>query len=131
MISHRNLLAMAAGVTQIDPIHEGDEIFSFLPFAWVGEQLISVAMALHVGATVNFPEEPETARDDLREIGPHVMIAPPRFWEAMCSEYQVKIADSGFVKRLATLAALALGERAAASEGDRTRPGVSARAQRA
>ncbi len=131
MISHRNLLAMAAGVTEVDPVREGDEIVSFLPFAWVGEQLVSVAMALHVGATVNFPEEPETVRDDLREIGPHVMIAPPRFWEAMCSDYQVKIADSGFVKRLATRAALALGERAAVSEGDHARPGGRARAQRA
>jgi len=131
MISHRNLLAMAAGVTEVDPMREGDEVVSFLPFAWVGEQLVSVAMALHVGGTVNFPEEPETARDDLREIGPHVMVAPPRFWEAMCSEYQVKIADSGFMKRLATRAALALGARAAAREGDRARPGVSTRAQRA
>src|SRR6266849_8635931 len=88
-------------------------------------------MALHVGATVNFPEEPETAREDLREIGPHVMIAQPRFWEAMCSEYQVKIADSGFVKRLAKRAALALGERAATSERDHARPGGMGRAQRA
>jgi long-chain acyl-CoA synthetase len=131
MISHRNLLAMAAGVTEVDPMREGNEIVSFLPFAWVGEQLVSVAIALHVGATVNFPEEPETARDDLREIGPHVMIAPPRFWEAMCSEYQVKIGDSGFVKRLATRAALALGERAATSERDHSRPRVLARVQRA
>jgi long-chain acyl-CoA synthetase len=131
MIGHRNLLAMAAGVTEVDPMREGDEVVSFLPFAWVGEQLVSVAMALHVGATVNFPEEPETAREDLREIGPHVMIAPPRFWEAMCSEYQVKIGDSGFVKRLATRAALALGERAATCEGDHARPRGMARAQRA
>jgi len=131
MISHRNLLTMAAGVTEVDPMRQGDEIVSFLPFAWVGEQLISVAMALHVGATVNFPEEPETARADLREIGPHVMIAPPRFWEAMCSEYQVKIDDSGFVKRLAARAALALGERAAASERAHARPGWVARTARA
>ncbi len=109
MLSHRNLLVMAAGVTEVDPLYETDEIFSFLPFAWVGEQLISVAIALHVAATVNFPEEPETIRDDLREIGPHVMIAPPRFWEAMCSEYQVKIDDAGFLKRAATRAALAIG----------------------
>src|SRR3989442_193567 len=127
MISHRNLLAMAAGVTQIDPIHEGDEIFSFLPFAWVGEQLISVAIALHVGATVNFPEEPETMRDDLREIGPHVMIAPPRFWETMCSEYQVKIADAGWLKCLATRVALAIGERTAARDGGCSAGGWSGR----
>ena len=114
MLSHRNLMVMAAGVTGVDPLHETDEIFSFLPFAWVGEQLLSVAIALYVGATVSFPEEPETVRDDLREIGPHVMIAPPRFWEAMCSEYQVKIDDAGFLKRLATRAALAIGGRVAA-----------------
>jgi long-chain acyl-CoA synthetase len=121
MISHENLLAMAASLTEVDPLRPGDEIVSFLPFAWVGEQLISAAIALHVGATVNFPEEPETVREDLREIGPHVMIAPPRFWEAMCSEHQVKIADAGIAKRLAMRAAFAIGHRVAAQElaGDR------------
>ena len=128
MISHRNLLAMAAGVTQVDPVHETDQIVSFLPFAWVGEQLISVAIALHVGATVNFPEEPETLREDLREIGPHVMIAPPRFWEAICSEYQVKIADAGLLKQAAARAALAIGERVAARERGRASAGLAGRA---
>jgi long-chain acyl-CoA synthetase len=109
MISHRNLLAMAAGTTQVDPVYDTDEIVSFLPFAWVGEQLLSIAMALYTGATVNFPEKPETMRDDLREIGPHLMLAPPRVWEAMCSEYQVKIADAGFLKRTAARLALAIG----------------------
>lgn len=116
MISHKNLLAMAASVTQVDRVTEGDQIVSFLPFAWVGEQLITLGIGLHAGATVNFPEEPETMRDDLREIGPHVMIAPPRFWEAMCSEYQVKIADAGRIKRAAMRLALALGERVTARE---------------
>ena len=128
MISHRNLLAMAAGVTQVDPVHETDQIVSFLPFAWVGEQLISVAVALHVGATVNFPEEPETLRDDLREIGPNVMIAPPRFWEAICSEYQVKIGDAGLLKQAAARAALAIGERVAARQRGRASAGLAGRA---
>ncbi len=128
MISHRNLLAMAAGVTQVDPLHETDQVVSFLPFAWVGEQLISVAIALHVGATVNFPEEPETLREDLREIGPHVMIAPPRFWEAICSEYKVKIADAGLLKQAAARAALAIGGRVAARERGRASAGLAGRA---
>jgi len=119
MISHRNLLAMAAGVTEVDPVREGDAIVSFLPFSWVGEQLLSVAMALHAGATVNFPEEPETMRDDLREIGPHLMIAPPRVWETMCSEHQVRMADAGVFKGALTRAAVAMGERSVAHENDR------------
>ena len=127
MISHRNLLATAMSVTQVDPVRETDEIVSFLPFAWVGEQNLSLAIALHAGATVNFPEEPETMRDDLREIGPHVLIAPPRFWETMCSEYQVKIADAGAFKRAATRLALAIGERAAARRVDGRAMGLGVR----
>ncbi len=116
MLSHRNLLAMAVGVTRVDPVHETDEIVSFLPFSWVGEQLISLAIALHAGATVNFPEGPATMRADMREVGPHVMLAPPRVWETMCSDHQVRIADAGAFKRAAARAALAVGERVAARE---------------
>lgn len=113
MISHRNLLSMAAGVMHIDPISDADDMVSLLPFAWVGEQLMSVAIALSAGATVNFPEKPETIREDVREIGPQLILAPPRLWEAMCSEYQVKIAAAGFLKRLAARTALAIGQRVA------------------
>jgi len=113
MLSHRNLLAMAAGMTQVDRVLDTDDIVSFLPYSWVGEQLLSVAIALHAGATVNFPEEPATVREDMREIGPHVMIGPPRFWETMCSEYQVKIADAGRLKGAAARVALDIGMRVA------------------
>jgi long-chain acyl-CoA synthetase len=75
---------------------------------------LSVAIALHAGATVNFPEAPATVREDLREIGPHVMIAPPRFWETMCSEYQVKIGDAGRLKRAAAAVTLDIGMRVVA-----------------
>jgi long-chain acyl-CoA synthetase len=123
MLSHRNLLAMAWGVMQVDPIADGDEMVSFLPFAWVGEQLVSVAIALSAGATVNFPEKPETLREDWREIGPHLLLAPPRVWEAMCSEYQVKIADAGFLKRLAARTALRIGYHTAERQLARRRVG--------
>src|SRR5439155_819185 len=127
MICHRNLLAMAAGVTQVDRVFDTDDIVSFLPYSWVGEQLLSVAIALHAGATVNFPEEPATVREDMREIGPHVMIAPPRFWEAMCSEYQVKIADAGRVKSAAARVALDIGMRVAERRIRRQRVGLGLR----
>jgi long-chain acyl-CoA synthetase len=111
MLSHHNLLAMAASVMRRDSISATDEIISFLPFAWIGEQFMSVALALSAGATVNFPEKPETLRLDLREIGPHLMLAPPRVWEALCSEYQMKIAATDVLKRTTARLALALGNR--------------------
>jgi long-chain acyl-CoA synthetase len=124
MISHRNLLAMAAGVMQCEAIRDTDNIVSFLPFAWVGEQLMCVALALSGGATVNFPEKLETLRVDLREIGPQLLLAPPRVWESMCSEHQMKIAEADLLKRTAARLALAIGERIVARQSNRQPMGV-------
>jgi len=41
------------------------------------------------------------------------MIAPPRFWEAMCSEYQVEDRDAGRLKGAAARVALDIGMRVA------------------
>jgi len=61
--------------------------------------MMSVATALAIGFTINFPEEPETALQDAREIGPNVMFAPPRIWEGLNSTVQVKIMDTTPLKR--------------------------------
>jgi long-chain acyl-CoA synthetase len=53
-----------------------------------------------VGFTVNFPEEPETVMENIREIGPRVMFAPPRIWENLNSTVQVRIMDTSPFKRL-------------------------------
>jgi len=99
MLSFRNLLAMAMNLNEVDPKLPGDQFVSFLPLAWIGEQMMSLSTALAVGFTVNFPEEPDTVTGDIREIGPHVMFAPPRVWEGMTSTVQVKIMDTSPFKR--------------------------------
>jgi len=99
MLTFANLLNMALSLHQVDPRHPTDEFVSFLPLAWIGEQMMSVATALAIGFTINFPEEPETALHDIREIGPNVMFAPPRIWEGLNSTVQVKIMDTTPLKR--------------------------------
>jgi long-chain acyl-CoA synthetase len=99
MLSFGNLLTMALNLHEVDPRKPADEFVSFLPLAWIGEQMMSVATALAIGFTVNFPEEPETALHDIREIGPHVLFAPPRIWEGLNSTVQVKIMDTTPIKR--------------------------------
>ena len=61
--------------------------------------MTALAMHLSVGFTVNFPEEPDTVQENLREIGPHVMFSPPRIWEDMVTRVQVRIQDAGWLKR--------------------------------
>ena len=99
MLTFANLLSMALSLHQVDPRRQSDEFVSFLPLAWIGEQMMSVATALAIGFTINFPEEPETALHDIREIGPNVMFAPPRIWEGLHSTVQVKIMDTTPLKR--------------------------------
>ena len=99
MLSFDNLLKMAMSLHSVDERRASDEFVSFLPLAWIGEQMMSVATALAIGFTVNFPEEPETAMHDIREIGPHVLFAPPRIWEGLNSQVQVKIMDTTPLKR--------------------------------
>ena len=99
MLTHRNLLSMAESLQQVDPMQPDDELLSMLPLAWIGEQMTAVACALTVGFAVNFPERPETAQENLREIGPRVMFSPPRIWENLVSQVQVKIDDSSWLGR--------------------------------
>jgi len=99
MLTHRNLISQGAGLLAVDPLGPDDEFVSFLPLAWVGEQMITVAAGLQCGLTINFPESTDTVQENIREIGPRVMFSPPRIWENMLSQVQVKIQDTTRLKR--------------------------------
>ena len=109
MLSFRNLLMMAANLMEVDPKFENDEFVSFLPLAWIGEQMMCLSSALLTGFTVNFPEKPETVQENIREIGPNVMFSPPRIWENMTSTVQVKVMDASWFKRAMYSWALPVG----------------------
>ena len=89
LLSHYNMLTMGQNMMKVDPCTPEDDFVSYLPFAWIGEQMMSISCGLQVGFTINFPEEPETAQENIREIGPHVMFAPPRMYEQMTRTVQV------------------------------------------
>ena len=99
MLTHKNLVSMGHNLMSIDPIGQDDEFVSFLPLAWIGEQMMALACGLQVGFAINFPEEPETVQHDIREIGPQAMFSPPRIWENFVSQVQVKIEDSTKLKQ--------------------------------
>jgi long-chain acyl-CoA synthetase len=113
MLSFRNLLSMALALDEVDPKHRDDEFVSFLPLAWIGEQMMSLSAALAKGFTVNFPEEPDTVTENIREIGPNVMFAPPRVWESLNSTVQVKIMDTTPFKRFMFERCMPIGKRVA------------------
>jgi long-chain acyl-CoA synthetase len=126
MLSYHNLLSMGQSLMTVDPISAEDEYVSFLPLAWIGEQMIALACGLQAGFTVSFPEDAATVRADLREIGPRVMFSPPRIWESLLSMVQVRLHDAGWLKRRVFGLGLAVGGRAADRRvrGRRLGPGL-------
>ena len=100
MISHRNLIAGCDQTMQVDPRLEMDEYMSFLPPAWITENVLGLAVHLRTGMVVNFPEAPETVQQNIREVAPQSLLFSARLWENMLAMVQVKMIESTWVNRL-------------------------------
>lgn len=100
MLTHKNYINMGLQLIEVDPLEPTDEYVSFLPFAWIGEQMNSFGVAMASGITLNFPESVETAMSDLKEIGPHFMFGAPRIYETIRSQIWLKIDQSYWFNKI-------------------------------
>jgi len=99
MLTHANLLNAAAALAKADDVRSSDDHIAYLPMAWIGNSLLSMALHLWVGFTTNFPEKPETLLRDVRELGPTIALAPPRYWENTLTAVLVRASDASPIKR--------------------------------
>jgi len=117
MMPHVSFADMARKWLESTPISLGDNWISITPTAWIVDQMWGMGVALAGGMAMNFPETPETATEDFREIGPAVVITSSRFWEDLASTIRVKIGDAGWTKRML----FRMGERIGGAVVDRER----------
>ena len=99
ILTHYNLIESAKNLSQVDEMKKTDDYFSFLPLTWVHEHVISIVMPLIVGMVVNFPERPHTVIGDLREIGPHTLLATPRVYQSLMANFQIRMEGASWFKR--------------------------------
>ncbi|MBI3636106.1 MAG: AMP-binding protein, partial [Candidatus Rokubacteria bacterium] len=99
MITHKNAVLTAQTFMEAEDVRSDDEWLCYLPMAWVGDSVYSLVLSLTSGFTCNCPESPETVQRDLRELGPTVLLAPPRIWENMLTAVQLRGADATPLKR--------------------------------
>ena len=97
--THASLLAAARGGRDFDKLVPDDEVLSYLPMAWVGDNLFSYAQALATGFTINCPESGDTVMIDLREIGPTYYFAPPRVFENLLTQVMIRMEDASKPKQ--------------------------------
>ena len=117
MLSHANLLSAASALAAAEDIRASDDFLAYLPMAWIGNSLFAIALHLQVGFTCDYPEKPETLLRDLRELGPTIALAPPRFWENTLTAVLVRAADASPVKRRLFALFRNIAERAEARRG--------------
>lgn len=99
MVTHLNLITTVRQWFEVEPWSAGDNYLSYVPLAWIAEQMFGIAGSLLSGATVNFPERPETVQNDIREIGPSMILYSSRMWESLSSLILTKIEDGSPIKR--------------------------------
>lgn len=94
MMANRNVVFQMGQAPRYLATEVGDHALSFLPLCHIAERMASVFNALAVGLVVHFPENSGTVVNDLREVAPHVVFAPPRFWEKMYSTVNLFMRDA-------------------------------------
>jgi len=94
MTLNRNLVFQLSLATEYLDIQPGDKSVSFLPLCHIAERMSSVYNPLALGLVVHFPENSGTVFNDLREVAPHLVFAPPRFWEKMYSQIDLFMRDA-------------------------------------
>jgi long-chain acyl-CoA synthetase len=99
IMTHDNLFDSSfrvAGAMWLKPFTQA---LSYISPAWAAEQMFGITQGLLVPYIVNFPEEPETVQENLREIGTEAVTFTPRQWESMASLVESKMLDAGPIRR--------------------------------
>ncbi len=99
MLSFDNLAISARNANAFDRLDETEEVLAYLPMAWIGDHVFSLAQAFTAGYCVNCPESMDTIDVDRREIAPTYFFAPPRVFENMLTQIMVQMEDAGKAKR--------------------------------
>jgi long-chain acyl-CoA synthetase len=113
-LTHAALITAARALVEAEGLDARGEFVSFAPSGWIGERAFATAAALVAGYTVNLPEEPETVPENIQEIGPRLLMAPPLAWARFAATAQARAAAAGRLRRALIGWALALGARVAA-----------------
>ena len=99
MLSYDNLIKSSNNANKFDNLDEHDEIIAYLPLAWVGDHVFSYTQSYVAGYCVCCPESPETADHDRLEIAPTYFFAPPRVFETMLTNINVRMQDASNMKQ--------------------------------
>jgi long-chain acyl-CoA synthetase len=95
-----------AGAIQMKPFLQ---YLSYISPGWSAEQMFGISMGLLIPFVVNFPEEPETVLENIREIGAEALVFTPPQWESFASLVESKMIEAGPIRNWFFKKGLAVG----------------------
>ncbi|MBA7561617.1 Long-chain-fatty-acid--CoA ligase FadD15 [subsurface metagenome] len=122
--TYRTMRAGAEYYLHLDPWQEKDNIVPYLPPAWMTEQWFGIGCHLLSASILNFAEEPETQQQDIREIGPSMVLYGARLWEAQAGMVQGRILGADAIKRFAFRQLMPIGYKMADLKYRKQRPSL-------
>lgn len=99
VLTHANLLTNVRLIKKAEDYRDTDQTMAYLPMAWIGDSIYSLAMLFDIAFTTNCPESASTVLRDMREIGPTIIFCPPRIWENILTNILVKMEDAAWIKQ--------------------------------
>lgn len=99
VVRQRHIAAAVLAASRGSFFEEGGQCFGYLPMAWIGDFVFTLASSVFLRGTINIPERQETILQDLRATAPTMYLAAPRAWDNMLTRIQVGMADSTPLKR--------------------------------
>ncbi len=131
MVSWRNIRGVVPGIVERLGLDRHTTHLSYLPLCHVAEQMFTSFVPLYLGTQVNFGESIRTVQEDLREVAPTMFLGVPRIWEKLHAAINIKVQETGRLRRALVARALAAGAplaekpRSAWTTGERLRYGLA------
>jgi long-chain acyl-CoA synthetase len=113
LVSHRALLANLEMGPKVLPLNPQDRTVAFLPSAHIAQRVVYELLPVASGTPVTFSESLLKLPQEIRQVRPTFMLAPPRMWERIYWTVCTEIRKRPTVLQKAFWGALALGLAAA------------------
>ena len=110
MISYANIRAVTPGIVERLGLDAATTHLSYLPLCHVAEQMLTTFVPIYLGSQVNFGESIRTVQEDLREVAPNMFLGVPRIWEKLHAAINIKMQETGALRRRLFARALAACE---------------------
>jgi long-chain acyl-CoA synthetase len=99
VLSNDNVIKLSETSSEFEKLTPEENVLAYMPMAWVGDFMFSVGQASWNGFCVNCPENAATMQHDMREIGPTYFFAPPRYFENLLTDVQIRMEDASIIKQ--------------------------------